>query len=226
MQYIRRNKIWLFPIFLMAIIAPFTPYLDIKFANYFFEKGEGVDHFISHPVLDFFYVWALVPGQIVAVVATLALILSYIIPKVKRIRPVAMYLVLVFAIGSGFVSHAMLKDHWGRPRPKQIIEFGGAQEFRPFYKPNFFNKIEPSKSFPCGHATVGFYFFAFILLGMRLKKKWIYYFGIFSAIILGTILGFTRCAQGGHFFSDVLMAALIMWLSSVLFDWLIYEEMA
>ena len=63
-------------------------------------------------------------------------------------------------VGAGFIVHTALKDHWGRPRPKQIIAFGGEQTFRPFYSPNFFHQPEPSKSFPCGHCTMGFYFFA------------------------------------------------------------------
>ena len=38
------------------------------------------------------------------------------------------------------------------------------------------------------------------------------------AIVLGLLLGYTRIAQGGHFFTDVLFTALIMWYAALIFD--------
>lgn len=224
METLQKNKSWLLPILCMAILTPFTPYLDMAIARYFYEKGNGVEHFSTLPIYDFFYVYALIPGQITIILSTAALLLSYIVPRCRPWRNHAMFLVLTLAVGSGFVCHVLLKDHWGRPRPRQVIEFGGQQEFRPYYKPNFFHQPETSKSFPSGHATMGFYFFTFILLGKRFHNKALFYAGLVLTLTLGFALGLTRMAQGGHFLSDVLMATLIMWLSAITFDWIIYEE--
>ena len=51
-------------------------------------------------------------------------------------------------VGAWLIIDFALKDHWGRPRPRQVKEFGGMQEFRPYYgKPNFFHQPEPQNLF-------------------------------------------------------------------------------
>jgi len=108
-----------------------------------------------------------------------------------------------------------------RPRPKQVIEFGGIQEFRPFYQPNFFHQPEPSKSFTCGHCTMGFYFFALALVVRRLNYRKTFWITLMFAFALGIALSLARIGQGGHFFSDTLISALIMWLTAYACDrWL------
>ena len=130
-------------------------------------------------------------------------------------------LLLSLALGAGLIAHTLLKDRWGRPRPRQVAEFGGHQQFRPYYLPNFFHQPEPSKSFPCGHCTMGFYFFAVALVCQRQGWRWGAIFSYFLAFFLGILLGVTRMAQGGHFFSDILVSALLMWwVASLLDRWL------
>jgi membrane-associated phospholipid phosphatase len=38
------------------------------------------------------------------------------------------------------------------------------------------------------------------------------------AILLGGLLGWIRMAQGGHYFSDIVVSCLIMWLSAAVLD--------
>lgn len=222
MEFIQKNKSWLVPILFMLVITPLTPTLDMAIAKFFFDRGDGFEYFVNTPFLQMIYVYGLVPAQLTVILAIFALLLSYI-PRCRSWRPHALFLVLTLAIGAGFISHTLLKDHWGRPRPKQVIAFGGQQEFRPYYRPNFFDQPEPSRSFPCGHCTMGFYFFTFILMGRRFKSHMLLYLGTALTVVLGLALSFTRMAQGGHFFSDVMMSALIMWLTALTFDWIIYE---
>ena len=124
---------------------------------------------------------------------------------------------------AGFIRHTAFKDHWGRPRPKQVVEFGGHQQFRPYYSPNFFNQPEPSRSFPCGHCTMGYYFFAVAFVLRRMGSKIWEVVSYIFALLLGSALGLARMAQGGHSLSDVLWTALIMWLVAGAFDWLAYS---
>src|SRR5262249_18536369 len=37
-----------------------------------------------------------------------------------------LFLAICLAAGPGLVANAVLKDHWGRARPKQVAEFGGS----------------------------------------------------------------------------------------------------
>ena len=72
---------------------------------------------------------------------------------------------------------------------------------------------------------MGFYFFTVALIGMRLQKKRVFYLGLVLTIFLGAALSLIRMAQGGHFFSDVLMSALIMWLTALAFDRIVYGRL-
>lgn len=219
----KKHFSWLIPIICVVLITPFTPQLDLAISSYFYNKGvNNSDHFVKNKLLDFFFDFGPLPAEIIAVLASLFLLLSYISPFWKPLRSACLLLVLVMVVAVGIITHAILKDHWGRPRPKQIIEFGGKQPFRPYYQPNF-HAPEPSKSFPCGHCSMGFYFFSVALLGKRYRSKILYWLGMTLALSLGTIFGYMRIAQGGHFFSDVLVGALLIWLVSLVLDWLIFS---
>lgn len=210
---------WFIPLLAMLCLAPFSPWLDLGTARYFYK-----DQFASHPIYDFLYNHGPKPGLVLGVFSLAIFVLSFACCSLKKWRKPALLVCLTLIIGAGFITHTLLKDHWGRPRPKQVIEFGGNQEFRPFYSPNFFNQPEPSRSFPCGHCTMGFCFFAAGLalrrMGYRMASIACYSF----AIVLGAALGLARTAQGGHFVSDVLMTAFIMWTCAGVMDVIIYGD--
>jgi len=216
------------PIILMVLIAPFTPILDFSIAQYFYTLGTGnVEHFVSNPIVDFIYDWGNIPAHIVFASAMILFFVSFFVTKWKKWRPQALLLILVLAVGAGFLTNIILKDHWGRPRPKQLEAFGGDREFRAFYNPDFYShRSDYYKSFPCGHCTSGFFFLAFVAIGRRIQNRRVELAGWILGLGFGIILGLTRIAQGGHFLSDVLMGGLLMWLVIYAFDRLIDEEYA
>lgn len=197
----------LYPVFTLLVFTPWSGQLDQRVTQFFFTDG----HFISSALLDFIYQYGLYPAWIVVLGSLFIFILTFFNCYFKKWRQIALYFILILTIGSGLIIHVLLKDHWGRPRPKQVIEYGGQQPFRPYYLPKFTRQIEPSKSFPCGHCSMGFYFFGLALVGKLYKSRLIYYFGLTLAWGLGGMLSFVRIAQGGHFFSDVVVSGLIMW---------------
>ena len=198
-------------ILIFILMTPLINRLDLNISRVFFSDG----HFQSNGFYDFVYHEALYPAWIAIVIACLIFLASLGFSSLKKWRITALYPILVLLLGSGFLIHAVLKDHWGRPRPKQITEFGGQQPFHPYYIPDFSEHPEPSKSFPCGHCSMGFFFFTVAFLGLHYKNRVVYYSGMLTAFVLGGTLGFVRIAQGGHFFSDVLVSALIMWSVSL-----------
>jgi len=122
------------------------------------------------------------------------------------------YLVICMAIGPGLVVNLGLKDHWGRPRPREVSPFGGE------YSPEtvwIADPSSPGKSFPCGHCTMGFYFFAPGLLLWRFGRRRTAACVLAGAVIGGLLLGIARILQGGHFASDVLWGGGICWLVSL-----------
>lgn len=216
-----KQKAWLWPLIFLAILTPFTPAIDLAISNFFYQPQHS---FSSNEFFALLYNYGLIPAQLLFSMAAIALFLASFFKKWKKWHAPALVLVLSLLIGGGLIAHVILKDHWGRPRPKQTIEFGGTQSFHPFYEPNFFHQPEPSKSFPCGHCTMGFYFFSLALVAKRLNYKKTFWISLLIAFGLGMALSLARIAQGGHFFSDTLVSAIIMWLSAYLCDRWIFSQ--
>lgn len=209
------------PIVLFLLYLPWSAPVDLWISKLFYEN----EHFQSNPFLDWIYHYGIIPGWILTGIALIGLVSSLFSHTFKTKQKALILIVLTLAIGSGVIVHLTLKDHWGRPRPRQTIEFGGIQPFRAIYSPNFFNQPESSKSFPCGHCTMGFCFFSLIWIGNYYRKNSLIWMGLICSFIFGGLLGYARIAQGGHFLSDVLVSALIMWLTSfLLFCWLFKEK--
>lgn len=208
------------PLVLLLLFTPWSSTIDQLFAQWFFQHGQ----FSNHPFWLAIYSYAILPAWILAVGAALGYLFSFFYAALRPWRLAALFLVLALSIGSGLVIHTS-KEYWGRPRPKQVQIFGGQQPFRPYYQPNFFQQPEPSKSFPSGHASMGFYFFSLILLGRHYRNRLLYAVGFILSFLLGGLLSLARIAQGGHFLSDVLISALVMWFISIgLYYWLIEKE--
>jgi len=120
----------------------------------------------------------------------------------STIKRITLVTLLSLALGPGLIANVLLKDHWGRPRPYQVLRDG--KIFRPVYQPNF--TAAKDNSFPSGHATIGF-FLGVPLLALRRRKL-----GVAVAIIAGSIIGLVRILQGGHYFSDVVFSGIVVWI--------------
>ena len=118
-------------------------------------------------------------------------------------RRVALYLLGSLALGPGLVVNVLLKDHWGRPRPSTILEFGGSHSYvAPLA---ITDGCARNCSFPSGHAALGFWLVAVALLAPPRWRPW----AIGAAALAGALVGLVRIAQGGHFLSDVVFSAII-----------------
>ncbi|MCB1118411.1 MAG: phosphatase PAP2 family protein [Chlamydiia bacterium] len=191
-------------IFLPLILLPWINVIDLGLARALYP-------FATTPTMQFLFDWGPHLANLTALIAFFALFF----PK-NLYKKECLAVVLTLVLGAGLLVNVLLKDHWGRPRPRQVTEFGGTQVFRPFYSPNFFHQTEPCRSFPSGHAANGFFFFAPALAARRHNYTKTAAACFVLALTLGGALSYTRMAQGGHFFSDVLAAAYIMWGMSLL----------
>jgi lipid A 4'-phosphatase len=108
------------------------------------------------------------------------------------------------ALGPGLVVNTILKDHWGRARPHQILVFGGDAHFTPAVL--MADQCARNCSFPSGHAALGFWLVA---VAMVVPPRW-RCLAMGCALAIGALVGAMRIAQGAHFLSDVIAAALIV----------------
>ena len=181
--------------------------LDISLQSYFYSASEG--WFLKFkPFWDYFYRFGIFPGYLFGLAGLIMIALSYRSTQYAKYRRAAMMLVYTMVLGPGLIINLGLKDHWGRPRPFEIKEFGGKQEFLYVCVPGPANG---GKSFPCGHCSMGFFLAVPYLIFRNRNKKLAYAFLVFG-LIYGLLLGLSRMIAGGHFASDVLWSGGLVWL--------------
>jgi len=131
-------------------------------------------------------------------------------------RKKIIYLFLLLALGPGLVA-AVLKDNWGRVRPKHIEQFGGKKEFTPAFVIS--KQCGRNCSFISGHASIGFYFMTIAFLFGRYRH-------IVFALTLpyGILVGLARIAHGKHFLSDVIFAFFFVYGLSMVLYYVLFER--
>lgn len=221
-----KNKIiiYLLPLVLLACVTPLTSTLDMAIGDYFYHRENG---FSTTNTFTMIYHYGILPAWICCGVAGALYTLSHYSSRWQHWKKPALALIFSFAIGSGLIANALLKENWGRPRPRQVVDFGGTEPYQPYYMPRLASpehEKEMFRSFPSGHATTGFYFFSLAIAGQRLRKRKLIIGGTALALVLGCSLSITRIAQGGHFFSDCLVSAVLMWLVAVTCDAVVHRE--
>ncbi|MEI9985052.1 MAG: phosphatase PAP2 family protein [Aliidongia sp.] len=131
-----------------------------------------------------------------------------------------LFLLLSIAIGPGLLTNTVLKDHWGRARPSQVLEFGGSKSFTPALVPS--GQCDRNCSFVSGHGAMAFSLIGFAFLpATRRRRRQV----AAAALGFGAFVGLARIAQAGHFLSDTVFAALLVigtaWL---LHHWIVLRD--
>ncbi|MCE5333887.1 MAG: phosphatase PAP2 family protein [Desulfobacteraceae bacterium] len=185
-------------VLLIATVLFRTTGLDIAISSFFFTP-EGGWSSANLPVCSFFYHYGTWPGLGLTIFSGLILAAGFFRKNLQEWRKPAIFVLLLLAIGPGLFVNAIFKAHWERPRPKEVVAFGGDKQFLKVWDKG---KAGDGRSFPSGHASMGFFLGApyFFLRDSKRKRAlgWMV-FGIACGVAIGTV----RIAQGGHFASDV-----------------------
>ena len=118
----------------------------------------------------------------------------------------ALFMLLTLAIGPGIVANLVLKDHWHRARPIDILYFGGNDRFMPWWDPR--GTCPNNCSFIAGEPSGAFWTMAAAAVA---PPQW-QIAAYSAAVTFGVALGILRMAAGGHFFTDVVFAGIFMYL--------------
>ena len=198
----------------LTVIAWLTR-IDHAGADLFFNEEYGVWFLKNELVVELIYELTPIPAFIIFGLSVIVLFGSIWKESWKKWRKQSLCWILVMALGPGLVVNAVFKDWYGRPRPKNVTEYGGKLEFCPVWVVGLPGK---AKSFPCGHASVGFYFmtgyFCFWQRNRRVALRW-----MVAGLGAGTLLGLARMAEGAHWFSDVVWAGVFIYFISYLSAW-------
>ncbi|MBF0458214.1 MAG: phosphatase PAP2 family protein [Nitrospirae bacterium] len=200
-------------IVLVTTVILFKTSIDIGIEEYFYGASSSkMTWFLANRFpWKQLYSYASVPAVLTAIASTVVLILGYITDKYTKYRLYSIFLILTLAIAPGLLVNMTLKNYWGRPRPVEIKAFGGKWDYQKVLEKGTGGR---GKSFPSGHASIGYYFFVFYFL-FRRKKRAIAFLSLALAFLYGTLLGVTRMSMGGHFLSDVLWSAFIVFSSAL-----------
>ena len=156
---------------------------------------------------------------LIAAPAFLAIVGKLIMPRRRMlIEGRAAYLiVLTLGLGPGLIANTILKDHWGRSRPMSITEFGGTDRFTPWWDPR--GPCPNNCSFIAGEPSGAFWTLAPAVFA---PPQWrLLAYG--SALAFGIADGALRIIGGGHFFTDVVFAGVVMFLVVWLMHGLIFR---
>jgi lipid A 4'-phosphatase len=197
-------------IFAILLALPVAwPQMDLYLSSLFYEAGQGFS-FAQHPAFQTIHFSANLGARVLGVAfAVLALASWGRHKKILLDGKAWLFLLVALVIGPGLVANAAFKDHWGRSRPREIVEFGGKETFSSALTPRFEN-ARSNGSFVCGDGAFGFLLPAAALvvpLSLRRRVFW-------GGMAVGAVFSFARLAMGAHFFSDIVYAAFMMLASS------------
>jgi membrane-associated PAP2 superfamily phosphatase len=186
----------------LTLLFAATP-LDIAAARMFY-RPDAADHWplAEHPP------WSLLYRMAPWITASLVLIgLSNLLLSLTRRRQSwrrhAIFVLLSVIIGPGLLVNVVFKDHWDRPRPRDIVEFSGPSHYVPAPL-----RGEGGASFPCGHCSVGYLYGLGWWVWRHRRPHWAVV-SLAIGLAMGSVLGLGRMAAGAHFLSDVLWSALL-----------------
>ncbi len=184
---------------------------DLEIGSRFYDETEARWILRDHPFIQTLYTFAPVPALVAGIGGLLVFLLGFFFSRLARFRKISLYLALVLIIGPGLIVNSAFKDNWGRPRPQNTKPFGGVHAFEEVWT------IDPSssgKSFPSGHASMGFYFFALYFLARHRRNRAWAWIALAFALLWGAFIGAGRVVQGGHFASDVLWSGGLVFLTA------------
>lgn len=198
------DLLWILLLAGVATVPFLTPALDINLVSRFYHPGA--DRPWPHEFDTFWrflYTFGPWPALLTALTGLGVLVAASYKPRLARWRRHAALIFLTMALGPGLFVNTLFKDHWGRPRPRQVTELGGTMNYQCFYEKGTGGR---GKSFPCGHSSMGYYFIVFYFLARR-RHKGLAALAFAGTAVYGTLIGVARMAAGAHFASDVLWSA-------------------
>jgi membrane-associated PAP2 superfamily phosphatase len=200
----------------VTIVFAVTP-LDIAAARVFYRPG-ALDPWPLAKELPWSVLYGMAPWITASlVVAGLGALAAGLVRGQGAWRRHGIFLLLSVVLGPGLLVNWVFKEHWNRPRPRDLVEFGGPLHYRPAPLPSG----EGGSSFPCGHCSVGFLYAAGWWVWRRRRPAW-GWGSLAMGLAAGFALGLGRMAAGGHFLSDVIWSALLaLGVAHVLFHYVL-----
>ena len=200
----------LFPQLDLAIAAQFYPVVDAH-NNHFAWR-------LSQPMSSARDIGLWI-GTVLVAPAVVATLVKLIWPRRKMFvsGSAALFLMATLALGPGLLANVLLKDHWGRPRPIDVTQFGGDQHFVAWWDPR--GDCPGNCAFVSGDVSGAFWTLAPAALAPPQWRALAYG----AALALGVGMAAIRMMAGAHFFSDTVFAGIFTFMIIWIVHGLIYR---
>lgn len=203
-----------------VLLLRLFPHWELAVSRLFFDPVTGW-HLDANFWVRLVYDWGTLAALTLAGTGLFVALVATAWVPLRRFRRIGWFLFAAMVLGPGLLVNSVFKENFQRPRPREIVEFGGAAAYLPPGQPG---AGDHGSSFPSGHASMGFYLAApYFFLRQRHRRMAI------AALLVGTMaglgIGLVRIMQGGHFLSDVVASGLMVWVVAHL-TWLLTARIA
>jgi lipid A 4'-phosphatase len=210
---LRRGQLLLAGFVLASLIFVAAPGIDLLFSGLFYENGFVLRKSRLQDIVQ--------QGLSISLTSCMLLFTGIYLFNRQRHRRVwdidgrkLLYLFAVLILGAGLIVNALLKDHLGRARPRDIAEFGGSRQFTPAYVLS--QECARNCSFPTGDGAAAFFSLAVASVLRRRRALFV------AGVSLGVAVSLSRIAAGAHFLSDAVVSFFVMWLiADVLYHYML-----
>lgn len=200
--------------FFLTIVLYLTD-ADLAIEGWFYSPATGWFLGKENPWY-WLYEYGNIPALLLSGGGLLVFVASFFRRELIPYRKIGLFFITFMIFGPGLLVNAGFKDHWGRPRPADIVHFGGSQPFHHAWERG---EAGRGKSFPSGHAAVGFFLFSPFFILRHRSRKWATLF-LCLGIAYGILMGTGRMIQGGHFPTDVLWSGAFTYLTGLVLHYL------
>lgn len=200
----------------------FYPELDLRVARTFHGFVDASNNMFAlriYPPMMLARDASLWIGTLLIAPAVAALLIKLILPRHKLLVSgrAIVFLIATLALAPGLLVNVLLKDHWGRPRPIDVTQFGGNEHFVAWWDPR--GECRNNCSFVSGDVAGAFWTVAPAALAPPPWRAVAYG----AALALGAGMAAMRVMAGGHFVSDAVFAGIFTFLIIWLAHFLIYR---
>jgi lipid A 4'-phosphatase len=203
----------------LGLVFTIWPRLDLLLTAPFYDRTTNQFPLTFNVVITWLRDEAVVvtAACLGCVIAAVALKLIYPTRKMPMPGRAVLFLTLTFALGPGLLVNGLLKEHWSRPRPAEVTEFGGDKTFMPWWDPR--GGCDQNCSFVSGETSTA----AWTLAPAILIPGPLGVLAVTAALILTFAMATMRFIVGGHFFSDIGFAIVFTSLTIWVVHGLIYR---
>jgi len=182
---------------------------DLKLSAFFYRSGGWPVGEL--PFWEFLYRLNRLPVFVLGGTGLALALYGCCKPAWRQWRRQGAFLAVLALLGPGLLVNNVFKEYWGRPRPREVVQFGGKKKF---LQPWQMGTPHNGRSFPSGHSAAAFYmgapYFPLRRRRPRLALGW-----LTGGLAFGVIMSVARITQGAHFLSDTLWAWGMVHLTAV-----------